>query len=260
MDLGLSDRVYVVTGASRGLGQACAEQLAAEGARLVLCGRDEETLGKTAASLGGPERAIAVTGDLTQPGIETCLAAAAVARYGRLDGALISLGNPPPATVLDAEDGAWRLAYEASFLAPLRLARTIGKMAGNEGVSLLFVLSPSVKEPVEGRALANGLHPGLALTAKTLAEELGPRNVRVNALIPGRVDQAGQLVEQQRRGEPTPAWADDERRREAESAIPLRRFGEPLEFARPAVFLLSPAASYVTGTTLTVDGGASRSL
>jgi 3-oxoacyl-[acyl-carrier protein] reductase len=257
MDLGLSDRVYVVTGASRGVGRACAEQLAAEGARLVLCGRDEETLGKTAASLGGPERAIAVTGDLSQPGIETCLAAAAVARYGRLDGVLISLGNPPPSTALDTDDGAWRLAYESSFLAPMRLARTIGKMAGNEGVSLLFVLSPSVKEPVSGRAMSNGLQPGLAMAAKTLAEELGPRNVRVNVLLPGQIDRAGQLDNRGR--EETPGQRSEEQRREEEARIPLRRLGEALEFARPAVFLLSPAASYVTGTTLTVDGGASRS-
>ena len=98
MDLGLSDRVYVVTGASRGLGRACAEQLAAEGARLVLSGRDEDALRATAAALGGSERAIAVSGDLSEPGIETCLVAAAIARYGRLDGALISVGGPPPGT------------------------------------------------------------------------------------------------------------------------------------------------------------------
>jgi 3-oxoacyl-[acyl-carrier protein] reductase len=256
MDLGLSDRVYVVTGASRGVGRACAEQLAAEGARLVLCGRDEETLGKTAAALGGPERAIAVSGDLSQPGIETCLAAAAIARYGRLDGVLISLGNPPPSTVLETDDGAWRLAYESSFLAPLRLGRTIGRMAGNEGVSLLFVLSSSVREPVSGRAMSNGLQPGLAMAAKTLAEELGPRNVRVNVLLPGHVDRAAQLGPGATEAS---AWGDDSHRDE-ESRIPLRRFGEALEFARPAVFLLSPAASYVTGTALTVDGGASRSL
>lgn len=256
MDLGLSDRVYVVTGASRGVGRACAEQLAAEGARLVLCGRDEETLSKTAASLGGPERAIAVSGDLSQPGIETCLAAAAIARYGRLDGVLVSLGNPPPSTVMETEDGAWRLAYENSFLAPLRLARTIGRMAGNEGVSVLFVLSPSVSHPVPGRAMSNGLQPGLAMAAKTLAEELGPRNVRVNVLLPGHIDQAAQIDPLR----DAPAQWTDESHREEENAIPLRRFGEALEFARPAVFLLSPAASYVTGTTLTVDGGASRSL
>lgn len=259
MDLGLSDRVYIVTGASRGIGRACAEQLAAEGARMVLCGRDEETLGKTAASLGGPERAIAVAGDLTEAGIETCLAAAAMARYGRLDGALVSLGTPPPATVMETDDGTWRLAFESSHLAPLRLARTVGRMAGHEGVSILFVLSPSAATAVPGRALANGLQSGVAQAAKTLAEELGPRNVRVNVLVSGRMETYGHDPEDTRPDD-VHGPRSDEVRRDEETRIPLRRFGEPLEFARPAVFLLSPAASYVTGTALTVDGGTSRSL
>lgn len=251
MDLGLSDRVYVVTGASRGLGRACAEQLVGEGARLVLCDREEVGLSATSTALGGPERAIAVPGDLSEPGIETCLVAAAIARYGRLDGALISLGEPPPSTVMDADDGAWRLAFDNAFIAPLRLARTVGHLASNEGVSLLFVLSPSVREPVDGLAIANGLRPGLAMVAKNLADELGPRSVRVNTILPGRID-----VDRSTPADP----GRDENRRQTESRIPLGRFGEPLEFARPAVFLLSPAASYVTGAILAVDGGMSRVL
>lgn len=251
MDLGLSDRVYVVTGASRGLGRACAEQLVAEGARLVLCGRDEDALAATAASLGGPERALAVPGDLSQPGIETCLVAAAVARYGRLDGALISLGGPEHSSAMDTDDGSWRLAFESFFLAPLRLARTVGRLSSHEGTSVVLVLSSSVREPIENLALSNGLRPGLAMVAKNLADELGARNVRVNAILPGRIDTASRMVD--------PARVDDSRRQQ-ESTIPLGRFGEPLEFARPAVFLLSPAASYVTGTVLAIDGGMTRSL
>lgn len=254
MDLGLSDRVYIVTGASRGLGRACAEQLAAEGARLVLCGRDEDALAATAASLGGPERALAVSGDLSQPGIETCLVAAAVARYGRLDGALISLGGPPASAAMDTDDGAWRLAFETVFLAPLRLARTVGRLATHEGVSIVMVLSSSVREPIEGLALSNGLRPGLAMVAKNLADELGPRNVRVNAILPGRID-----TDRTRRLDAS-SGRPEEARRTHEARIPLGRYGEPLEFARPAVFLLSPAASYVTGTVLSIDGGMTRSL
>lgn len=253
MDLGLSDRVYIVTGASRGLGRACAEQLAGEGARLVLCGRDEEAINACSKDLGGSERAIAIPGDLTQAGIETCLVAAAVARFGRLDGALINLGEPAPSTVMDADDGAWRLSFESAFVSPMRLARTVGRLSSNEGVSLLFVLSQSVREPVPGAALANGLRPGLAMVAKTLADELGPRSIRVNAILPGWIDAD--------RGVPGDGMAGrEDNRRQLESRIPLGRFGEPLEFARPAVFLLSPASSYVTGAVLTVDGGLSRVL
>jgi 3-oxoacyl-[acyl-carrier protein] reductase len=251
MDLGLSDRVYVVTGATRGLGRACAEQLAAEGARLVLNGRDEHALRATASSLGGSTRALPVSGDLTEPGLETCLIAAAIARYGRLDGALVSVPGHPPGPVTGTEDTQWRLGFESMFLGPLRLARAVGANLSREGGSVVLVLSTSVREPAEGMALSNAMRPALAMTAKTLADELGPRNVRINAVLPGR-------IETERRG-PDPAHPDDAGHPD-EREVPLRRSGEPLEFARPAVFLLSPAASYVTGAVLTVDGGLTRSL
>ncbi len=254
MDLGLSDRVYVVTGASRGLGRACAEQLAAEGARLVLTARDESAVTATAAALGGSERAIAISGDLSDPGIETCLVAAAIARYGRLDGALVCLGEPDPGEIMATDDAAWRMAFESVFLGPLRLARAVAANVSQEGGSIVLVMGTTAREPIPGLALSNGLRPGLAMAAKTMADELGPRNVRVNGVLPGHID-----TERARAVEATDARSD-ELRRTGEAAIPLRRYGEPLEFARPAVFLLSPSASYVTGALLTVDGGAARTL
>jgi len=257
MDLGLSDRVYVVTGASRGLGRACAEQLASEGARLVLNGRDEDALRATATSLGGSERALPISGDLSEAGLETCLVAAAVARYGRLDGALITVPGSPPGGVTETDDGQWRMGFESLFLGPLRLARCVGSNVSNEGGSLVLVLSASVREPAERLAVSGAMRPGLAMAAKGLADELGPANVRVNAVLPGRIES-----DRQRRREPRAddTHHGDDPRRPGEAEVPLRRFGEPLEFARPAVFLLSPAASYVTGTVLTVDGGSARSL
>jgi 3-oxoacyl-[acyl-carrier protein] reductase len=264
MDLGLSDRVYVVTGAARGLGRACAEQLAAEGARLVLSGGDEDALRATAMSLGGPERALPVAADLTDPGLETCLVAAAIARYGRLDRALVAVGGSEPGTAMGTEDGVWRLAFESMFLGPLRLCRSVGMNVSHEGGSIVMLLSTSVREPVEGRAVSNGLRPALAMTAKTLADELGPRNVRVNAVLPGRIEsgriESGRIESDRVRRPDAAGRPTEDPRRTNEEDIPLRRFGEPLEFARPAVFLLSPAASYVTGSTLVVDGGATRSL
>jgi 3-oxoacyl-[acyl-carrier protein] reductase len=188
VDLGLTDRVYIVTGAGAGLGRACAEQLAAEGARLVLAGPDDEALGKVAAELGGPERAIGVSGDLCDPGIETCLVAAAVARYGRLDGALVVPGAPAPGAVLDTADGDWRLGLEEHVLGPLRLCRAVVTNVTQEGGSLVLVLSTAVRESAAGHALAAGLQPALAMSAKALADEQGPRAVRVNTLLAGPVD------------------------------------------------------------------------
>jgi 3-oxoacyl-[acyl-carrier protein] reductase len=254
MDLGLTDRVYIVTGASRGLGWAGAEQLAAEGARLVLCSRSADNLEERARSLGGPERALAVPGDLSDPGLPGRLVASANARYGRLDGALISVGGPPPGGTGDVTDAQWKDAFESVFLGPLRLARAVVDATSIEGSSIVFVLSTSVRTPIGGLAASNGIRPGLAMVAKTLADEVGHRGIRVNSLLPGRIDT--DRVRELDAGASDP----EEARRHAEAGIPLRRYGQPTEFGRVATFVLSPAASYLTGTVIPVDGGATRAL
>jgi 3-oxoacyl-[acyl-carrier protein] reductase len=253
MDLGLSGRVYVVTGASKGLGRASALALAAEGAKLVLCSRDEAALNAVAQEVGGHDNAIAVAGDLSQGDTAGRLVAAANARWDRLDGALISVGGPKPGPVIDITDDDWRVSFESVFLGPLRVARAVAAGLGDQGGSMVFVLSSSVKQPVDGLATSNGLRPGVAMAAKTMADELGPRGVRVNGLLPGRIDtdRVRQLDAIGGRGEKA--------RRDFEGRIPLRRYGEPDEFGRAAAFLLSPAASYITGVMLPVDGGMIRS-
>jgi 3-oxoacyl-[acyl-carrier protein] reductase len=254
MDLGLKDRVYVVTGGSKGLGLAGAQALIGEGARVVLCSRDEDNVNAAADAMGGADHAIAVPGDMADPGLGARLAGAAVGRFGRLDGALISVGGPPAGSVMSTSEEEWRTSFESVFLGALRVARVVVSTIGADGGAVAFVLSTSVKQPIDGLGLSNGLRPGLAMVAKTLADEVGPQNIRVLGLMPGRIE-TDRLVELDKAsGRPKKV------REVMEGRIPLRRYGQPEEFGRVAAFVLSPAASYLSGAMIPVDGGLSRGL
>ena len=251
MDLQLTDRVYVVTGGARGLGRATAGVLVAEGARVVLSGRHADSLEVARRELG--ERAITVVADNADPTAPAQLLAAAQETWGRVDGALVSVGGPPKGPVTAMSDEQWTAAFSSVFLGAVRLAREIGT-ALPAGGALALVLSSSVRVPLADMAISNGLRPGLAMVAKTLADELGPAGVRVNGLLPGR-------IATDRLAELDAAGGDPEGSREAaHRGIPLRRDGEPEEFGRAAAFLLSPAASFVSGVMLPVDGGMLRAL
>jgi 3-oxoacyl-[acyl-carrier protein] reductase len=244
--------VYIVTGASGGLGFATAQALVDEGAHLVISSRDEEAISRAAATLG-TSRVIGIPVDNAEPDGGTRLVAAAMAKWGAVHGALISVGGPTPGTAMDTDLDDWQHAFESIVLGGLRIARAVAT-AGGEGTSIIFVLSSSVKTPINGLAISNGLRPGLAMVAKTLADELGPKGIRVNGLLPGRIATNRLLELDGRTGDPVKARAA------AEQTIPLRRYGEPEELGRVAAFLLSPIASYVTGTMIPVDGGALRML
>lgn len=251
MDLGLSDKVYVVTGGSRGLGRASAEALVADGARVVISSRQDDAVKAVVEALG--DNARGVVADNADPETPDRLVRTALDTWGRLDGALISVGGPPPGTALETPEDAWTAAFETVFLGSLRVARAVASAITGEG-AIAFVLSSSVKAPVANLATSNGLRPGLAMTAKMLADELGPRGIRVNGLLPGRIA-TDRLVELDA------ATGDAEAARaKAVATIPLGRYGEPAEFAKAAAFLLSPAASYLTGVMLPVDGGLTRGL
>jgi len=251
MDLGLKERVYIVTGASRGLGRAVGEALVADGARVLLSSRDPDAVARTAAEMGRDAAWIAA--DNADPETPQRLVVAAHEHFGRLDGALVSVGGPPAGSVQDAPDDAWRAAFDSVFLGGVRLGRTIGA-ALDDGGSIAFVLSTSVLSPIPGLAVSNGLRPGLAMVAKQLADELGPRGVRVNGLMPGRIDTDRVRQLDAREGDPEQVKA------KRAAGIPLRRYGRPEEFAAVAAFVLSPAAAYVTGAMIPVDGGALRTL
>ncbi|MFJ4683602.1 SDR family oxidoreductase [Streptomyces sp. NPDC091377] len=249
MDLGLKDRVYVLTGATRGLGNAVARELVADGAKVVITGRDQDRADEAARALG-PDAAGVAVGN-ADPDAAERLIATARERFGRFDGILVSVGGPPAGFVADNTDEQWQSAFESVFLGAVRLARAAAGELGAGGV-IGFVLSGSVYEPIPGLTVSNGLRPGLAGFAKGLADELGPRGVRVVGLLPGRIDT-------DRLRELDGLSADPRATRVAnESRIPLRRYGSPEEFGRTGAFLLSPAASYLTGIMLSVDGGSRR--
>jgi 3-oxoacyl-[acyl-carrier protein] reductase len=253
MDLGLGGRGYLLTGASRGLGFATARALVADGARVLLSSRDQASVDRAVRELGGPPAASGTVADLADAAAVERLAGAALEQLGRIDGALISVGGPAPGTALQATPEQWRAAFDSVLLGPLWLIRALQPHLG-EGAAIGLVLSTSVRQPTPHLAISNGLRPGLAMTAKALADELGPRGIRVFGLMPGTIatDRIAEI--EHASGDPGAMRA------RTEQGIPLRRVGQPEEFGRVAAFLLSPAASYVTGTMIPVDGGVLRSL
>ena len=252
MDLGLGGRGYLLTGASRGLGFATARTLVDEGARVLVSSRSKDAVTAAVASLGGAPAAHGLPADLADPDAAARLVEEAGDRLGRVEGALVSVGGPAPGAVLEVAEEDWRAAVDAVLLGTLRLVKALVPVLG-EGSAIGLVLSSSVKQPIPHLAISNGLRPGLAMTAKALADELGPRGIRVFGLMPGRIatDRIAEIDEAS--GEP------EETRRRLEAAIPLRRYGRPEEFGRVAAFALSPAASYLTGLMIPVDGGSLRS-
>ncbi|MEU6983390.1 SDR family oxidoreductase [Streptomyces sp. NPDC046324] len=247
MDLGLKDRVYVVTGATRGLGRASAEALLAEGAKVLVTGREEKSVAEAVAELGPGAAGLAA--DNADPGTPARLIAEARSRFGRFDGVLVSVGGPAPGFGADNTDEQWASAFESVFLGAVRMARAAAEELTEGGV-IGFVLSGSVHEPIPGLTISNGLRPGLAGFAKSLASDLGPRGIRVVGVLPGRID-----TDRVRQLDALSGDAEASRAAN-ESRIPLRRYGTPAEYGRTAAFLLSPAASYVTGVMMSVDGGA----
>ena len=255
LDLGLEGKLFVVGGASRGLGRAVAAQLMAEGARAILVSRDENALSKTARELG--EGAYPVAADLSDPSSVNGISGAISESGGELGGVLVNSGGPPFGPALELEDEQWLAAFGSLIVGPLQLLRALVPVMG-DGASVLFVTSSSVRQPIPNLDASNVLRPGVAALAKCLARELAPR-IRVNSLAPGRID-----TERSRSLDASNAEAlgvtPEEQRTRASGAIPMGRYGEPEEFGRAAAFLLSPAASYINGVSLQVDGGSVSAL
>jgi 3-oxoacyl-[acyl-carrier protein] reductase len=260
VDLGLEGKVGMIAGASRGLGFAIARALAAEGASISVASRDPSAIGVAANQIRQDTGAaiLGVAADVRSAEAIERWHRATVERFGGVDLLVTNSGGPPAGPVEAFDDAAWQKAFELLVLSALRMVRAVvPSMAERKGGGILLLTSSSVKEPISNLALSNVLRPSVTALAKTLASELAPRGIRVNHLIPGRIatDRLRELdeVNSQRAG-----ISLSEHQRRAATAIPLGRPGAPDEFARAAVFLLSGAASYITGATLQVDGGLIR--
>lgn len=256
VDLGLDGRAYVVTGGTSGLGFAAAEALVAEGARVLVASTNPDKVRAARDELG--DAAAGAVVDLTDDDAPARLVAACREAHGRLDGLFVSHGGPPPGPAATLDDDDLDRALDLSQRAPIRVLRDVVDQLDGGG-SALVLTSSSTVEPVDGLATSNLTRTGVWGYAKTLANEVGPRGVRVNLLLPGRyaTERLAELEQSIAERDGTTA---EQVRRDAEDGIPLRRLGEPAELGRVAAFLLSPAASYVHGSAVTVDGGAVRGL
>jgi 3-oxoacyl-[acyl-carrier protein] reductase len=250
VDLGLKDKVFVVGGGSKGLGRGTAQALVDEGARVLLLSRDQESIDRAITELG--PAASGVAADMAYPGTAEQVAAAVDAEFGgRLDGVLINAGGPPPGKALELSDEQWLASYQLLIGGPLRLLKAlVPKM--DRGGAILFITSTSVRQPVPNLDTSNVLRPGVTALAKTLARELAPA-IRVNSLMPGRFD-TDRIRSLDRGRSEALGVSMEEVAAESSKEIPMGRYGEPIELGRVAAFLLSPAASYVSGVAAQVDG------
>ena len=261
MDLGIKDKVFMVAGASSGLGYAIAHRLAAEGARVSIGSRNERNIAEAAATISLETAAEvrgyvfdARDGDSISQWVEQTQQG-----FQRLDGIVINAGGPTPGFFGEFNDAAWESAFELTLLSAVRMIRASLPALKLQGGSILTLTSSAVKEPIDILLLSNVMRSGVASLVKSLSNELAKDNIRINNLIPGligtdRIDALNQYLAN--RGNTSP----EQIRRNAEAVIPMGRYGKPEEFANAAAFLLSDAASYISGTSMVVDGGRMKSL
>jgi 3-oxoacyl-[acyl-carrier protein] reductase len=262
MNLGLTNKVAMVAGASRGLGYAVARGLAEEGVQLSIASRDAaaiEAAGRKIEAETGA-RVLAVATDVSSAQAIEQWHQKTIERFGGIDLLFTNSGGPPPGATLTFDDAAWQKAFELLLMSAVRMIRlAVPSMAARGGGSIVLPTSSSVKEPIANLALSNILRASVAALSKTLANELVGQKIRVNHLIPGRIA-TDRLRELDESNSKRAGISVEEQQKKMMQTIPMSRYGDPKEFANAAVFLFSDAASYITGATLQADGGQMRSV
>jgi 3-oxoacyl-[acyl-carrier protein] reductase len=258
MDLGLDGRVAWVLGGSSGLGRASAEALSAEGARVAISARDPKKLDEVADQIGNG--CVPVPVDVSDPRAIDVGHQAIVKQLGSVDILLANSGGPPPGDFADHDDDALRGAYELLVASAWRLTKAVlpGMLEKRDGV-LMYVTSSSTFEPIPGLLLSNMMRPAVVALAKSLARDLGPHGIRALCVTPGRIATPRVESLDQKRADASGRTLE-ETRAGSEKSIPLGRYGEPTEFGNVVAFLASGRASYMTGTSVVVDGGIIGSL
>ena len=258
MELGLQGKVAMVAGASRGLGFAVAQALAREGARVSIASRDRRAIEEAARQIGGD--VLAVAADVRSPGAIEQWTADTQRKYGGVDLLFTNSGGPPAGAALSFDEAAWRDAAELLLFSTLRMVRAaVPLMQQRGGGAILMSTSASVKEPIPNLGLSTVLRASVSALSKTLAIELAPSKIRVNQIIPGRID-TDRVRHLDQINADKAGISPAEAKQKAIAAIPAGRYGEAEEYGRVGAFLLSEAAGYMTGATVQVDGGLIKSV
>ncbi len=245
MDLDLVDRTFLVTAASRGLGFSVAKSLADEGAEVLICGRNEESLKKAVLALG--ERVQYFVADVSNQEDIKRLVKDIGSQMLQIDGLFVNAGGPPPGTFSDLTDDDWRKAIDLTLMSAVWLTReTRHLLKMSDSPSILYSTSISVKQPLNNLLLSNAIRPAVIGMMRTLATELVSDYIRVNAICPGYIytERVEELMA-----------ASESAEESINTRIPLGRMGRPEEFGPVCAFLLSPVSSYIHGALLLIDGG-----
>jgi 3-oxoacyl-[acyl-carrier protein] reductase len=257
MDLQLKGKKALVTGASRGLGYAVARALAAEGAELAINSRTPASI-EAAAETIAKEHGVPVhplPGDLGQAAVPAKLVEDAAKTMDGLDILVTNAGGPPSGAFTDMDDSAWAKAVDLSLMSHVRLIRAaLPYLEKSPAASVLTVTSVSVKQPIPNLVLSNSIRNATVGLTKTLALELGGKGIRFNSILPSWTETERVVELMEHRASLTGRSIEEEIALQSESSV-FGRMSTPEEFARAAVFLVSPAASYITGVMLSIDGG-----